>query len=45
MLRRENCIVKHIPWSAFRLADNDWQRVVDVRDILMVCEVTCLYLE
>jgi hypothetical protein len=43
-LRRDNHVVKHIPWSAFKLADNDWQRVVDVRDILKVCEVPCRYL-
>ena len=36
-LRRENRVVKHLPWSAFKLADSDWQRVVDVRDILKVC--------
>jgi len=44
-LRRENRVVKHLPWSAFKLTDSDWQRVVDVRDILQVCEVPCLYLE
>ena len=43
-LQRENCIVKHLPWSAFKLADNDWQRVVDVRDILGVCEIPCLFI-
>ena len=35
-LRRDNRVVKHIPWSAFKLADSDWQRVVDVHDILKV---------
>jgi hypothetical protein len=35
-LRQENRVVKHVPWSAFKLADNDWRRVVDVRDILKV---------
>lgn len=37
-LRRDNRVVKHVPWSAFKLADTDWHRVVDVRDILKVCE-------
>jgi hypothetical protein len=45
MLRRENRVVKHLPWSAFKLADDDWHRVVDVRDILKVCEDPCHYLE
>jgi hypothetical protein len=36
-LRRENRLVKHIPWSAFKMADRDWTRVVDTRDILKVC--------
>lgn len=35
-LRRDNHIVKHIPWSAFKLTDFDWIRVLDVRDILGV---------
>ena len=35
-LRRENRMVKHIPWSAFTLGDQDWLRVVDARDILGV---------
>lgn len=35
-LRCDNRLVKHIPWSAFKMADQDWLRVVDVRDILGV---------
>ena len=35
-LRRNNRLVKHLPWSAFKLADEDWARVVDARDILGV---------
>jgi len=35
-LRRENRLVKHIPWSAFTLGDEDWLRVIDARDILGV---------
>ena len=31
-----NRLVKHIPWSAFKLSDQDWHRVVDARDILRV---------
>ncbi|KAF8270623.1 hypothetical protein EI94DRAFT_1570736, partial [Lactarius quietus] len=33
-LRQDNHIVKHIPWSAFKMIDSDWMRVVDVCDIL-----------
>ena len=40
-LRRDNRVVKHVPWSAFKLGNSDWERVVDVRDILDVCEVFC----
>jgi hypothetical protein len=40
-LRRNNRVVKHVPWSAFKLGDSDWERVVDVRDILNVSEVFC----
>ena len=36
MLRRDNRVVKHIPWSAFKMSDQDWCRVVDARDILQV---------
>jgi len=35
-LRRDNRLVKHIPWSAFKMSDQDWTRVVDARDILGV---------
>ena len=35
-LRHDNRIVKHIPWSAFKLTEFDWTRVVDARDILGV---------
>jgi hypothetical protein len=35
-LRRDNRVVKHIPWSAFKMSDQDWYRVVDARDILQV---------
>ena len=36
-IRRENRLVKHIPWTAFKMTDLDWVRVVDARDILGVC--------
>src|SRR5271155_1531265 len=36
MLRRDNRVVKHIPWSAFKPTDADWNRVIDARDILGV---------
>lgn len=35
-LRRENRVVKHIPWAAFKMVDSDWTRVIDARDILAV---------
>ena len=35
-LRCDNRLVKHIPWSAFKMSDQDWTRVVDARDILGV---------
>jgi len=35
-VRRENRVVKDIPWSAFKMMDTDWTRVVDARDILGV---------
>jgi len=35
-LRRDNRVVKHIPWSAFKMTDSDWNRVIDARDILGV---------
>lgn len=35
-LRRENRLVKHIPWTAFKMTDPDWLRVIDARDILGV---------
>jgi hypothetical protein len=37
-LRHENRIVKHIPWSAFKMLESDWTRVIDARDILGVSE-------
>ena len=35
-MRRNGRVVKKIPWSAFQLADADWERVKDARDILKV---------
>ena len=43
-LRHDNCISKHIPWSAFKLTDLDWTRVVDARDILGVSIVNFTYI-
>jgi hypothetical protein len=43
-LRHNNRIVKHIPWTAFKLSDQDWYRVVDARDILRVRVVFPLFL-
>jgi hypothetical protein len=36
-VRRNGRIQKKIPWSAFQLHDEDWERIRDVRDILKVC--------
>jgi hypothetical protein len=36
-LCHKNRLVKHIPWTAFKLTDPNWYRVVDARDILRVC--------
>ncbi|KAH8985848.1 hypothetical protein EDB86DRAFT_2809925, partial [Lactarius hatsudake] len=33
-LQHENRLVKHIPWSAFKMTDEDWARVIDAQDIL-----------
>jgi hypothetical protein len=38
-LRRDNRLVKHIPWSAFKMVDLDWARVIDACDILEVSRV------
>jgi len=35
-LHCDNRLVKHIPWTAFKMTDLDWIRVVDARDILGV---------
>jgi hypothetical protein len=29
-------MIKHIPWSAFKLSDRNWHRVVDAHNILRV---------
>ena len=36
-IRQDGCLVKEIPWMAFSLSADDWQRVVDARDILAIC--------
>jgi hypothetical protein len=43
-LRQDNRIVKHIPWSAFKLTDLDWARVVDARDILGVHNINFIFI-
>jgi hypothetical protein len=35
-VRANGRIMKKIPWTAFHLTDDDWQRVKDVKDILVV---------
>ena len=35
-IHHDNRLIKHIPWSAFKLAESDWLRVVDACDILGV---------
>jgi len=34
----EGQVVKKIPWSAFKMSNRDWARVLDVRNILTVCD-------
>ncbi|RDB23356.1 Zinc finger BED domain-containing protein DAYSLEEPER [Hypsizygus marmoreus] len=34
-IRREGHVVKHIPWAAFKLSETDWDRVRDMKDILL----------
>jgi len=41
-LRSNNRVVKHIPWAAFKMTDQDWVRVADARDILNVNEFLIL---
>jgi len=43
-LHHKNRLVKHIPWTAFKLTDTDWYRVVDARDILGVHALFPLFL-
>lgn len=41
-VRMNGRITKKIPWSAFQLSDEDWERVKDVKDILVVCHLLSL---
>lgn len=41
-LRCDNHLVKHIPWTAFKIMDLDWVRVVDAQDILGVCTLVVI---
>ena len=34
--RNATRVTKHIPWTAFKMLEQDWQRVVDAHDILWV---------
>jgi hypothetical protein len=36
MLYHDNCLVKHISWTAFEMKDLDWIRVINAQDILRV---------
>ena len=36
MVRHDGHLVKHILWTAFKMLDLDWRRVVGVQDILEV---------
>ena len=38
-IHRNGHIIKHLPWSAFRLSDSDLQRVLYVKTILEVCRI------
>jgi hypothetical protein len=42
-LRRDNCLVKRLPWTAFKLAEPDWLRVIDARDILGVSKLFSIW--
>jgi len=42
-LQCDNRLVKHIPWSAFKMVESDWLRVVDTRDILVVSHVVFIF--
>jgi len=33
-----NQVIKHIPWTAFKMVEQDWVRVVDAHDILHVID-------
>jgi len=44
-LRRDNRLLKHIPWSAFKMVESDWLRVIDARDILGVSQVIFILLQ
>ena len=44
-LRHDNCLVKQIPWLAFKMVDLDWTRVVDAHDILEVSKVFICFAE
>ena len=35
-LRQDGHPVKHILWTAFKMSDHNWRRVIDARDILGV---------
>ena len=43
-IHHDGWICKHIPWSAFKLLDSNWQKVLDVKNILEVCRVCFLML-
>jgi hypothetical protein len=35
-LQHDNPLMKHISWSAFKMVESNWMRVIDTRDILAV---------
>jgi hypothetical protein len=41
-VRTNGRITKKIPWSAFQLSEEDWERVKDVIDILLVRPFACI---
>jgi hypothetical protein len=43
-VRTNGQVTKKIPWSAFQLSEEDWERVKDIKDILTVRvhRTTCL---
>lgn len=44
IVRREGRVIKKIPWSAFKISEVDWMRVLDAKSILAVCSSFYLFI-